>query len=849
MKTDVLPSFSRLRQQNLEALYGATNGHVRIDRSRAGGVDKHIQGLVHCINRNESFVTLSSCSGRIALFDPMAAASNHSADDDQPVTTRDGTGNDTAVVVNPMNEIEAAAAAATLSGKGSTGNWLLVSHDEIDPASILPFFRDQSEPNLYPTTATDAPPCSLKFEPMLLHVAACNLERGKQLLQIALQAGFRESGLVVTDERVTVAIRTQSLGLAVPLSRQSNHPLRPSALYLQAIVVEANRRLVTNLERLQKLHAAIERTLLHDCVGSDPLACTVQLAKYTIPDLYLYGHAMVCAQGVGSNADLLVFGGYGPGPFRKSPQRSAEVFALPSAGREESSQWESIELQQPHPDDAVLSLGQVRSIKVEPMQWEACQGTAVISLSSTSDADCHHHFTNVFVLFGGRKGPAHPLGTLSLFTYTRTSANRSSGRFYASSDVRGDAPSPRWGHALTPIENAWTLHESSPIALLTGGRNDTETAIDSVYVLSVVPVGELGDAAVVYHFLWESVNDDSVSRELCRFHHTAVALDRDCFFVFGGLASADPIAAIEGSCDAASPGVILSMKSRTSEESNSAVFQMDLVEMPSGVSSRFSHGACAVRDFLNGDVSVLLNGGVCLDASMDESASNNPVLQCVEVVSQRHSRDAPWKLENRAIEWKSSVPADFGSLVHHSCVRLPSSDNAFVALVGGGVSGFAFQDCYATSLCLSFENGNGSKSNTLQASHLQDMLRSAPVRSSPSNETGVVTECDVVYVDKRNAKSLKTQLEETQLLDKRYRLTDPVQSGVVSWFRDMRELASYMAVPVCPSCVETMVAQLPSNNDESAQSAPTWMRLVAGYGKQSCPRSSGSFARSKQIPV
>jgi tRNA wybutosine-synthesizing protein 3 len=729
-----------------------------------------------------------------------------------------------------------------LTGKGSTGNWLLVSHDEIDPESILPFFRDQREQDL----ATIDAPCSFKFEPMLLHVAACNLERGKQLLQIALQGGFRESGLVVTEERVTVAIRTQSLGLAIPLSRQGNHPLRPSALYLQAIVVEANRRLVTNLERLQKLHTAIERTLLPDYVGvgSDQPACTVQMAEYTIPDLYLYGHAMMCAQGVGSNIDLLVFGGYGPGPLQKSPQRSAEVLALPSVGREESSQWESVELQQAPPDDTVLSLGQVRSIKVEPIQWEACQGTAVISISA--DANGHRHFTNVLVLFGGRKGPAHPLGRLTLFTYTRTSANCSSGRFFAPRDVRGGAPSPRWGHALTPLEYAWAQHESSPIALLTGGRNDTETATDSVYLLSVIPVQLPGDAAVVYHFLWESVSDDNVSRELYRFHHTVVALDRDCFFVFGGLASADPIAATEGNDEAACQAVFLSLKSRSSEESTSAMFHMDLVEMPSGVSSRFSHGACTVLDSLNGNVLILLSGGVCLDATMDETASNNPVLQCVEVVSQRHSMDVPWKLENRAIEWKSSMPADFGSLVHHACVCLPLSDNAFVALVGGGVSGFAFQDCYATSLCLSFENVDGRKDNTLRPTPLQDTLRSAPV---PSSDTGAITECDVVYVDKRNAKSLKTLLEETQLLDKRYRLTDPVQSGIATRLQDMNEMASYMAVPVFPSCVETVLAKLQSNNDDSAQNAPTWMRLVAGYGKQACPRSSGSFARAKQIPA
>ncbi|KAL7556981.1 hypothetical protein ACA910_018266 [Epithemia clementina (nom. ined.)] len=58
---------------------------------------------------------------------------------------------------------------------------------------------------------------SLRFEPMLLHVAAANLERGQELLQLVLQLGFRESGLVVTQSHVMVAICSYSLALTILL--------------------------------------------------------------------------------------------------------------------------------------------------------------------------------------------------------------------------------------------------------------------------------------------------------------------------------------------------------------------------------------------------------------------------------------------------------------------------------------------------------------------------------------------------------------------------------------------------------------------------------------------------------
>ena len=68
----------------------------------------------------------------------------------------------------------------------------------------------------------------------------------------------------------------------------------------------------------------------------------------------------------------------------------------------------------------------------------------------------------------------------------------------------------------------------------------------------------------------------------------------------------------------------------------------------------------------------------------------------------------------------------------------------------------------------------------------------------------------------QHAKTVKTALEDRQLLDKRYRMTQAEGH------------ADCIAIPIITDHLET--------NDELAS-------LVLGYNQQECPRSSASFAR------
>jgi tRNA(Phe) wybutosine-synthesizing methylase Tyw3 len=69
----MFPSFPSLRERNLITLYGDTKvsgDFTDKDKSPKGSVDYKIRPLVDLINRHPEYVTLSSCSGRVALFDP-----------------------------------------------------------------------------------------------------------------------------------------------------------------------------------------------------------------------------------------------------------------------------------------------------------------------------------------------------------------------------------------------------------------------------------------------------------------------------------------------------------------------------------------------------------------------------------------------------------------------------------------------------------------------------------------------------------------------------------------------------------------------------------------------------------
>ena len=128
------------------------NALSKLDKSPKGSLDEPTAPLVHDINRHPDYVTTSSCSGRVSLFATFGDEHNRG------------------------------------------GRWLLVQHATVT-------VRELTEALTPPPTQPAAPPPELvlfKHEPAILHVQCRHLEAAKRLLQVALSAGFRESGAVLS---------------------------------------------------------------------------------------------------------------------------------------------------------------------------------------------------------------------------------------------------------------------------------------------------------------------------------------------------------------------------------------------------------------------------------------------------------------------------------------------------------------------------------------------------------------------------------------------------------------------------------------------------------------------------
>ena len=117
---------------------------------------------------------------------------------------------------------------------------------------------------------------------MLLHIGCSSLKVGQKLLQIALGVGFRESGLIITNEnkRITLAIRTASLNVSCPImliqqpcsarhddtpeeqqqQQQQSLMFHVPIQYVHGLIEQSNQRLQTNWNQLNRLYQMIERT-------------------------------------------------------------------------------------------------------------------------------------------------------------------------------------------------------------------------------------------------------------------------------------------------------------------------------------------------------------------------------------------------------------------------------------------------------------------------------------------------------------------------------------------------------------------------------------------------------------
>ena len=797
---NVLPSFASIRAKNLLTLYGQGG-----DKSPKGSVDHPILELVNLINSHPSFVTLSSCSGRIALFDPPRGSS----------TTGASAAEDSSNRQNNDFSLEGDSSSNNNNNNTKGGQWLIACHEKLDFESLWNVLSkingDTDDDDDDDSFLTLQDSLSFRFEPMLLHVAAATLERGQQLLQIALQHGYRESGLIVTSSRITVAIRSYSLSLVVPVILSKNR-LFPIS-YWQALVQESNRRLDLNLQRLDQLYGAVVKGIFqHSMLPS--------LTATPLPMLSVWGHTAVSAPRADGELDIVVFGGYGSGPqtiddCTTTCKRMETIYRLCRSKGRWSTQWDMVQTEPQHSTETF------RELPVCPFEWTARESAASCRIPQWDIITDDSSRIIGGVIFGGRRGPACPLNDLILFEYVADKHNNSPQcRFYQATKMRGPHPSPRWGHTLTYIQGKYG--ESNSLAVLIGGRNEASVVCDSIYILSEQSAGVNHSACLQWEQL--TLPDETMQR----FHHTAVTI-HDTVFVFGGLCETNNLLEEFRNDAPPTPSVVSFTFTPTPTTVN--------VRGTESVPRLFGLTSCLMSS-LSTEYHILLSGGI----SGSPTESKRGAFLSAELCRKTDA----WEISTQELEADITRLNDLGPLIHHQCISIPSTNKGIdcdpqIISVGGGVSGFAFRPTFSSSFVMSRRQGNRDVLRQ-KISEQNDDAQKASRRTDP---TELPETTNVVYVRKQDAKFVKTQLEKAALLDRKYRMC-PANPSAAS---DLSDPSSCIAIPI--DGIDIRMLDENENkthtgdlSDESKSSLiASCASLILGFGKQKAPRSTATFAR------
>ncbi|XP_022084346.1 tRNA wybutosine-synthesizing protein 3 homolog isoform X2 [Acanthaster planci] len=199
-------AFSRAKKTHLE----------NQDLSKKGSLDEEIVGLINYINDTEYLCTTSSCSGRVIIV----------CEDDGEVIKKKGC------------------------------HWLYVSHKMTDLDSVENSLKDLKGRAVF------------KFEPFILHVQCRTLEDAKLVHMVAVESGFRNSGITIgRTGKVMVAVRSTH-GLEVPLS--DGVQLLVSSQYLAFLVEQANSKLWENSKRIERFYTSLVKRLENYKPGSLP---------------------------------------------------------------------------------------------------------------------------------------------------------------------------------------------------------------------------------------------------------------------------------------------------------------------------------------------------------------------------------------------------------------------------------------------------------------------------------------------------------------------------------------------------------------------------------------------------
>ncbi|XP_016072302.1 PREDICTED: tRNA wybutosine-synthesizing protein 3 homolog isoform X1 [Miniopterus natalensis] len=185
----------------------------KADLSRKGSVDEGVAELVQLLNAREQYFTTSSCAGRILLLD----------------------GNINGFEVQKQNCC-----------------WLLVTHKPCVKDDVIVALKKANGDAV------------LKFEPLVLHVQCRQLQDAQLLHSVAIDSGFRNSGITVGKRGKTMLAVRSTHGLEVPLSHKGK--LMVTEEYIDFLLKIANQKMEENKKRIERFYSCLQCALERETI-------------------------------------------------------------------------------------------------------------------------------------------------------------------------------------------------------------------------------------------------------------------------------------------------------------------------------------------------------------------------------------------------------------------------------------------------------------------------------------------------------------------------------------------------------------------------------------------------------
>ena len=135
----------------------------------------------------------------------------------------------------------------TPSSKKKDLEWLLVSHHCVDPEQVIDIFSKQDN--------IQSPICC-KFEPFVLHVQCRTMDKAEKMLKVALDAGYRNSGIMVGKKKKYMVGVRSTPGAQVPLAFNDN--VRVTDEYIRCLVSSLNENLKMNFNQINRFGSAFK---------------------------------------------------------------------------------------------------------------------------------------------------------------------------------------------------------------------------------------------------------------------------------------------------------------------------------------------------------------------------------------------------------------------------------------------------------------------------------------------------------------------------------------------------------------------------------------------------------------